>query len=449
MSQIFAKDKTSTLIKKYFVYKLMGSNLFINYSLGLMNVSYRLLGVRLTNFAINKSVGSLFTSGESIQSLVHDITTLKKDNIHGIANYVVEGLETQDDEFVKGVYDHLLESINAQTIANNEGHLAIKLTAMISTDVMTKLSLAQFVFLNDILKFNKQEYIDQSDLRNSLIERGISFTEEEFGSLLNSLKFDRNIDNSQISRLELYANAHLFRLDDENSNLKRKIAIGCGVGITEEDLAIFDKFAQRVIQIGKTAHAKNCLLYVDAEQTFMQSAIESFGQQLTHMFNRDDKHIIMNGYQCYTKRMTSVIEHEVACSKELGYNLGIKLIRGAYMNEERALAEKHGYESPVWDSIEETHQCYDECLTHVINNMEANSLLFIASHNASSVEKAKDMILQKNINDHRVRFGQLKAFSDQITGQLAQENFKVYKYLPYGPTEKVMPYLIRRGQESK
>ena len=66
MSQIFAKDKTSTLIKKYFVYKLMGSNLFINYSLGLMNVSYRLLGVRLTNFAINKSVGSLFTSGESI-----------------------------------------------------------------------------------------------------------------------------------------------------------------------------------------------------------------------------------------------------------------------------------------------------------------------------------------------------------------------------------------------
>lgn len=66
MESIFAKDKTSTLIKKYFVYKLMSSNLFINYSLGLMNLCYKILGVRITNFAINKSVGSLFTSGESI-----------------------------------------------------------------------------------------------------------------------------------------------------------------------------------------------------------------------------------------------------------------------------------------------------------------------------------------------------------------------------------------------
>ena len=65
-SSIFEKDKTSTLIKKYFVYKLMGSNLFINYSLGLMNLSYKVLGIRLTNFAINKSVGSLFTSGENL-----------------------------------------------------------------------------------------------------------------------------------------------------------------------------------------------------------------------------------------------------------------------------------------------------------------------------------------------------------------------------------------------
>ena len=66
-----------------------------------------------------------------------------------------------------------------------------------------------------------------------------------------------------------------------------------------------------------------------------------------------------------------------------------------------------------------------------------------------SINLAKDLISKNKFEDDRVRFGQLKAFSDQITGQLAQENFKVYKYLPYGPTENVMPYLIRRGQESK
>lgn len=82
------------------------------------------------------------------------------------------------------------------------------------------------------------------------------------------------------------------------------------------------------------------------------------------------------------------------------------------MNEERALAEKYNYESPIWDTIEETHQCYDECLTHVIRNLEPNSLLFVASHNNDSVQKAKDMILEHGFDDYRVRFGQLKAFSD-------------------------------------
>ena len=148
--------------------------------------------------------------------------------------------------------------------------------------------------------------------------------------------------------------------------------------------------------------------------------------------------------------MTQVIYHEVAASKVLGYNLGIKLIRGAYMNEERELAEEHGYESPVWDSIEDTHICYNECMTHVIDNLTDNSLMLIASHNNDSVKIAQEKIVERGIKgDHRVRFGQLKGFSDQITGEIAADNYMVYKYLPYGPTDKVLPYLVRRGQESR
>ena len=82
------------------------------------------------------------------------------------------------------------------------------------------------------------------------------------------------------------------------------------------------------------------------------------------------------------------------------------------MNEERELAKQYGYESPVWDSIEDTHKCYDECLAHVIRNLKPNSLLFVASHNANSIELAKNLILEHGFNDYRVRFGQLKAFSD-------------------------------------
>lgn len=76
---------------------------------------------------------------------------------------------------------------------------------------------------------------------------------------------------------------------------------------------------------------------------------------MTHKLNQGEKVIIMNGYQCYLKRMRDVIPMEVRASKELGYNLGLKLIRGAYMNEERQLSEEQGTASPVWDDIESTH----------------------------------------------------------------------------------------------
>lgn len=157
LKAIFAKDSTSVLMKKYMCYKLMSSDLFINFSLSALNLFYRLIGVRLTNFFINKSVGSLFTSGESIQTLVQDIQNLEKNNIYGIGMYVVEGLHVYNETKILEFYEHLLESIIAQTEGKEEGHFALKLTALISTDIMTRMSRAQQIFMNDILKFNTQE----------------------------------------------------------------------------------------------------------------------------------------------------------------------------------------------------------------------------------------------------------------------------------------------------
>jgi len=299
------------------------------------------------------------------------------------------------------------------------------------------------------LFYNKREQIDINDLRNSLTERGIQFEEHEINKLFNSLKFLDNTGDT-LSRLEIFANAHLFKLDKNSRfDLLRKIAIGCGTGLNDHDLKLFEKMSHRLHDITELANDRNCSLYVDAEQTYMQAAIESFGQQLSQKYNVGSKNIILNGYQCYLKRMKGVIEHEVQAAEKLGYNLTLKLIRGAYLSEERELAEKFGVESPVHDTLENTHNCYNDCLKLAIQNSNSKSVIFLASHNQDSIELAKSLIYGKGINDYRVRFGQLKGFADQITGQLSQEDFKTYKYLPFGPTEHVMPYLVRRGQESK
>ncbi len=127
----------------------------------------------------------------------------------------------------------------------------------------------------------------------------------------------------------------------------------------------------------------------------------------------------MNGYQCYLKRMAKLIPMEVRASKEHGFNLGIKLIRGAYMNEERTLAAKEQVESPVWDTIEDTHTCYNGAMEHIIRNMrEGQDMLFVASHNTDTCDLAMELTEEHGLKDC-VRFGQLKGFSDQVTGSIA------------------------------
>ena len=110
--------------------------------------------------------------------------------------------------------------------------------------------------------------------------------------------------------------------------------------------------------------------------------------------------------------MEAVIRREVATSKILGYNLGVKLIRGAYMDEERQLATENGYESPVWDTIEDTHVCYNKSMNHVIDNIDEKSILLIASHNVDTVKMATDKMIELSITDNRIRLAQLKGFSD-------------------------------------
>ena len=91
---------------------------------------------------------------------------------------------------------------------------------------------------------------------------------------------------------------------------------------------------------------------------------------MTHKLNVGEKVIIMNGYQCYLKRMAQTIPMEVKASQTFGFNLGIKLIRGAYMSEERDIAKRQGVESPVWDDIEATHKCYNGNMEHIIRHMD-------------------------------------------------------------------------------
>ena len=104
----------------------------------------------------------------------------------------------------------------------------------------------------------------------------------------------------------------------------------------------------------------------------------------------------------------------------------------------------------MWDNLEGTHACYNNNIELIISSMTKNDVLFVASHNTDTVDKAIGLVEQYGHRESgRVRFGQLRGFSDQITGRLADKGLRVFKYVLFGPTEQVMPYLVRRGQESR
>jgi virulence-associated protein VapD len=133
---MFEKDSTYLLAKKFMVYKLMGTNIFLNHALTGLQIAYRAMGLRLTNFLINRSVGSIFTSGETVSSLVADVNQLKAKNIESIGGYFVEGLKHYDEAKVQRFYNDLKDSITELTAEGQQGHVALRLTTMISLDVL-------------------------------------------------------------------------------------------------------------------------------------------------------------------------------------------------------------------------------------------------------------------------------------------------------------------------
>ena len=121
---------------------MMSSNFFINYSLVGMNFSYRLFGVKLTNTIIERSAGSIFTGGVTLNDLNRDIRTLSERNIGGIGCYVVEGVSNPQDSELNNFTDFTLESIEHLSRDGNEGHFALKLTAFIGLEALERISLA-------------------------------------------------------------------------------------------------------------------------------------------------------------------------------------------------------------------------------------------------------------------------------------------------------------------
>lgn len=225
------------------------------------------------------------------------------------------------------------------------------------------------------------------------------------------------------------------------------------VNSTEQELsaqekADYTKALARVNAICKAAHEANVPLFIDAEDSWFQDAIDRMVNAMMAMYNKE-KAIIFNTLQMYRHDRLAFLKKTHQEGIAGGYYIGIKLVRGAYMEKERERAEKEGYPSPIHSTKAATDTDYDLALTYMVENIDRFSIC-AGTHNEQSSLHLINLLAAKGIDksDSRVHFAQLLGMSDHISYNVAHAGYLVAKYVPYGPVKEVMPYLLRRAQEN-
>ncbi|WP_299601891.1 proline dehydrogenase family protein [uncultured Aquimarina sp.] len=221
-----------------------------------------------------------------------------------------------------------------------------------------------------------------------------------------------------------------------------------GTPLTAEEQKEWDRIEERFDIVCKKAYDCDVPLLIDGEESWMQDAADELVAKMMRKYNKE-KAIVYNTLQLYRHDRLDYLKklHEEA--RVYGYKIGMKIVRGAYMEKENDRAAEKGYPTPICESKEATDLNFNNTLTYILNNLGDISV-FIGTHNEESSYKAIELMEQQGIakNDPRVWLGQLFGMSDHISFNLAAEGYNVAKYLPFGPVKDVMPYLIRRAEEN-
>ena len=218
--------------------------------------------------------------------------------------------------------------------------------------------------------------------------------------------------------------------------------------LDEDEKTEWQKVSIRLEKICEAATESDTGVLIDAEESWIQNPVDALTMQMMQKFNVQ-KPVVYNTVQLYRQDRLQFLKDSYEASKRNNYLLGVKPVRGAYMEKERKRALELDYTSPIQPDKEHTDADYNEALKFCIEHID-NIFIIVASHNEQSNLLATQLMQQSGIdaNSDHVLFSQLYGMSDNITFNLAKAGFNASKYLPFGPIKDVIPYLMRRAQEN-
>ncbi|MBY0480878.1 MAG: proline dehydrogenase family protein [Chitinophagaceae bacterium] len=272
-------------------------------------------------------------------------------------------------------------------------------------------------------------------------EENFDFATDQFIRVINYASTQKNIPFMSIKVTGLARNGLLQTLNEAPR-------LRSGVHDHEEEIAEWDRVRERMYIICEAAAEKNIGVLIDAEESWMQDPVDRLSMEMMEIFNKE-KAVVYNTIQLYRHDRLHFLDISYKIAVQQGFILGMKLVRGAYMEKERERAYDLGYESPIQESKAECDRDYNAAIRYCIDHIDRIACI-VASHNEQSNLVAANLMDEKGIaHDHpHVHFSQLYGMSDNISFNLAKEGLSVSKYLPFGPIRDVIPYLMRRAQEN-
>ena len=425
----------------------------VQHAESILYYSYRIFGATITNHIVRVSFYNHFCAGSDVASMEPTIQQLQNDGIGCIFDFAAEHDHTKDD--TTGIHD----DPELQYDQNSEFfQQSIRLAAL-----LVPLPTA----IGSCISTDPNSSNNTTTTTTCII-----------GSNHNNcvaVKVTGLVDASLLTRTALVANALRQRVVPSNDGDIFDIILNARAGavldkedlgttLSAEDLVALQRLHDRCLRMSETAKACGIRLLFDAEQVRYQPAIDALVLHLQRVYNSvtsSDYPIIYNTYQCYLKDSTQRLQFDLETSKLYQYHMGIKLVRGAYMESERSVAKKAGRPSAIHDTLNDTHKSFNAAihialqhaaqLQHRGNENDTRSIeVMCATHNQTSIEYAIRIMNELNIDRSSkcMSFAQLFGMKDNLTFNLGLHGYSAYKYVPYGDVTMVTPYLLRRAMEN-
>ncbi|MGD8763510.1 MAG: proline dehydrogenase family protein [Desulfobacteraceae bacterium] len=218
--------------------------------------------------------------------------------------------------------------------------------------------------------------------------------------------------------------------------------------LSKEDQRDLNRVKTRLGKICSASYEADKPIYIDAEETWIQGAIDRLAEEMMAEYNQN-KAIVFTTLQLYRWDRNDYFKQLIRQARSGAYKLGIKIVRGAYLEKERERARRLKYKSPINETKAETDREYDKSVEIFIDNIDVVEIC-VGTHNEYSCKLLVQYMAENKLaNNHpHIYFSQLYGMSDNISFNLANAGYNVSKYLPFGPVESTLPYLARRAEEN-